>query len=133
MGYEIKKYLEQSFAEIKFIPPIEVNEYFEVQEKYFKLNSDDDIRNFIIDVSDLVVKNFDQKDVTIELVKSLNIEAEDDLYLAIILPEDLKSKNEVYFMSEISRLEGVDVDVFSLDEMDIARRKIKERANLGSC
>jgi len=127
MGYVIKSLIEEGYVEIKFTPPIEVEEYFEVQEKYLKLNREDRVQNFIIDVSELVVTNFDQKNVTLEFVKSWKIKAESDLYLAIILPEDLKSRDEVYFMKEISRIEGMRVDVYSLDEIDIAKRAIHDR------
>jgi hypothetical protein len=109
MPYRVTHHKDKEIVEAIFQPPVEPEEYFEFRDKVVLDFAKQGITRFFVDVSEMVFEDFSHNDMIVDFAESWDTDAGKAINIVMVLPNDLKSQDSVYMMSQLSRMKGINI------------------------
>lgn len=120
MAYTITYNERYKLVELRFNGSALLNEHVRSRSEAIDLCKESNTDRLLVDLGDLRAQETLSKRDLMEFSESWGDSALHNLFLGVVMPEDIESQNEFYFALHISKMSGLTLKAFNKDRQAIS-------------
>ena len=119
MSYTVLYNEKQNIAELRFHDSASLKDHVDSRQKVLELCIEKQTNKILVHLDNLIAQDSISKEEGFEFAESWDENISKELYFAVVMPENVESQNEFYFIVQMSKIKGITIKTFYSEELAI--------------
>jgi hypothetical protein len=119
MSYTVLYNEKQNIVELRFHDTASLKDHIVSRQKVIELCIEKQTNKILVHLDNLIAQDSISKEEEFEFAESWDENISKELYFAVVMPENVDSQNEFYFIVHMSKIKDITIKTFYNEKLAI--------------